>query len=72
MLGLQENFPEPIITETVIFGEFKLNTPEYQNYYYKDTTKPFCTNIINPKLNELISRFSNKVDLVKLTHLTSR
>jgi len=69
--GLQENFPEPVITETVIFGQFRLNTPEYQNYYYKDTTKPFCANIINPKLNELISRFSNKVDLNKLPHLTS-
>jgi len=71
MLELQENFPAPIITETVMFGQFRLNTPEYQNYYYKDIAKPFCTNIINPKLNELISRFSNKVDLVKLTHLTS-
>jgi peptide-methionine (S)-S-oxide reductase len=69
MNALQLEFPKPLITEILKFGEFKLNKPEYLNYYFNDTEKPFCENIINPKLKELIKRFSANVEMEKLAHL---
>ena len=44
---------------------FKLNEPEYLNYYYSDRQKPFCENIVRPKLQMLLERFGGMVpDLV--------
>lgn len=66
---LQEEFDRPIITEVLPFREFKLNSADYLNYYYSNPDKPFCKNIVDPKLKELISRFSSRVDIKKLEHL---
>lgn len=63
---LQRDFSEPIITEIVEFKEFKLNKPEYLNYYYRDPDKPFCQNIVNPKLQQLLMDFAESVDQDKL------
>ena len=67
--ALQTEFNRPIITEVVPFVSFKLNQPQYLNYYYSDPEKPFCLNIVNPKLRKLIKRFSGQVDLNKMAHL---
>jgi len=66
---LQSEFDQPIITEVVEFEDFKLNKADYLNYYYSNPNKPFCKNIVNPKLKEMIRRFSNQVDTNKLQHL---
>jgi peptide-methionine (S)-S-oxide reductase len=65
----QPDFDAPIITEVVPFGAFKLNAANYLNYYFKDPQKPFCENIVNPKLRELIARYSDLVDQEKVVHL---
>ena len=67
--ALQPEFGQPIITEVVPFGSFKLNQPQYLNYYYADPEKPFCQNIVNPKLTQLLRDFKSEVDLSKLPHL---
>ncbi|TDQ08266.1 peptide-methionine (S)-S-oxide reductase [Pedobacter metabolipauper] len=67
--ALQKDFSQPIITEVLDFGDFKLNQPQYLNYYYTDTERPFCKNIVDPKLKELMSKFSDKLDSNKLSHL---
>ncbi|MES2458006.1 MAG: peptide-methionine (S)-S-oxide reductase [Bacteroidota bacterium] len=67
--ALQQEFTEPIITEVIEFGTFKLNSPEYRNYYYADPEKPFCRNVVNPKLIQLLKDFSADVDPEKLDHL---
>jgi len=54
---LQADFYEPIITQILPFADFKLNTENYQNYYYSNPQKPFCENIVNPKLRALRKRF---------------
>ncbi|MHA4895373.1 peptide-methionine (S)-S-oxide reductase [Pedobacter sp. PWIIR3] len=69
---LQKDFTEPIITEVVEFEGFKLNKPEYLNYYYRDPEKPFCQNIVNPKLQQLLKDFSENVDQEKLQHLAAQ
>lgn len=69
--ALQQDFTAPLITEVLGFGSFKLNTQEYLNYYYSDPQKPFCRNIVNPKLIQLLKEFSAEVDHNKLAHLSS-
>ncbi|MDN3548667.1 peptide-methionine (S)-S-oxide reductase [Mucilaginibacter aquaedulcis] len=65
----QHDFKAPIITEVVMFGDFRINSQNYLNYYFKDPEKPFCENIVNPKLRELIARYGNLVDKEKVAHL---
>jgi len=69
---IQPEFDSPIITTTLPLLEFKLNTENYQNYYFKSPDKPFCENIVNPKLKSLMEEFSEHVDLKKLAHLENR
>lgn len=69
LIKLQSEFSAPIITQVLKFSDFKLNKAEYLNYYYSNPEKPFCENIVNPKLRELIKRFSQQVDLNKMAHL---
>ena len=59
---IQPEYTEKIITTVLPFKEFKLNTAEYLNYYYADPEKPFCQNIVNPKLRLLINQFPNLVE----------
>ena len=66
----QEDFTEPIITQSLLAAAFKLNSAQYLNYYFTDPSKPFCENIVNPKLQALMKRFGNEVDRDKLSHLS--
>ncbi|NNE03772.1 MAG: peptide methionine sulfoxide reductase [Eudoraea sp.] len=63
---LQEDFDTPVITKVLLFESFKLNTPEYLNYYFNNPDKPFCKNIINPKLQILLARFMSSLDPNKI------
>ncbi|MGC1514621.1 MAG: peptide-methionine (S)-S-oxide reductase, partial [Maribacter sp.] len=47
---LQSDFDRTIITQVIPFGAFQPSKEEFQNYYYKDTEKPFCENHISPKI----------------------
>jgi peptide-methionine (S)-S-oxide reductase len=59
--NLQQEFEQKIVTTVLPFKEFKLNKNEYLNYYYSNPAKLFCQNIVNPKLQSLIKRFSREV-----------
>ena len=54
---LQENFEDKIITQILVFHQFKPSTKEFQNYYQSNPEKPFCETYINPKLRLLQSKF---------------
>ncbi|MES2063600.1 MAG: peptide-methionine (S)-S-oxide reductase [Bacteroidota bacterium] len=58
---LQADFDQPIVTKVLPFQTFRLNDENYLDYYYKDPSKPFCQNIVNPKLKELIKRFQKYI-----------
>jgi peptide-methionine (S)-S-oxide reductase len=58
---LQTDFGEPIITKVLHFQTFKLNEENYLDYYYKDPSKPFCQNIVNPKLKTLTAKFPKHI-----------
>jgi len=62
---LQTDFDQPIITDVISFRKFKQNQDRYLNYYYSNREKPFCQNIINPKLQKIITLFSSVVNLEK-------
>jgi peptide-methionine (S)-S-oxide reductase len=66
---MRKNFSDPIITQVVTFHHFKLNNEEYLDYYYSNPEKPFCQNIVRPKLLEIMNRFSKEVDKERMKHL---
>lgn len=65
----QEGFSNSIITQVLYFEHFKTNTGNFLNYYYTNVDKPFCKNVINPKLKQLIASFSRHVNQQKTNHL---
>lgn len=58
---LQKDFSQPIITQVLEFGAFRLNRQEYLDYYYGNPDKPFCKSFIEPKLRILLKQSSNSV-----------
>ena len=58
---LQTQFSDPLITAVHHFDSFKLNTENYLDYYRTNPNKPFCKNVIDPKLSELRRHFAQYV-----------
>ncbi|MCF2447110.1 peptide-methionine (S)-S-oxide reductase [Dyadobacter sp. CY345] len=69
---MQSEFDDKIITQIIPFKEFKLNQETYLNYYYNNPDKPFCKNIVNPKLRLLLKQFFSEVDQTKLSEQLAR
>ena len=67
--SLQQDFDDQIVTKVIRFKQFKLNREDSLNYYFKNPTKPFCENYINPKLKMLLEHFSESTNAEKLSHL---
>ena len=57
----QANFDAPICTQLAPFEIFYPAEDRHHNYYNSDPEKPYCKNIINPKLIKLREKFSEKV-----------
>ncbi|MCX2477930.1 peptide-methionine (S)-S-oxide reductase [Pedobacter sp. MC2016-15] len=70
--SLQSEFSDPIITEVLPHEDFRLNSEDFLNYYYGNPEKPFCENIVNPKLRSLMEKFKDEVDVNKLSHLSKK
>ncbi|QBA65312.1 peptide-methionine (S)-S-oxide reductase [Muriicola soli] len=66
LLELQTEYPEKLITRPLRFQDFKLNTETYLDYYRRDPEKPFCKNVIRPKLVKLKENFSEQLDPDKI------
>jgi peptide-methionine (S)-S-oxide reductase len=65
----QEDFDNKIITKVLPVVNFKLNHASFLDYYYSNPEKPFCENVINPKLKLLLSKFPKHSNQTKLYHL---
>jgi peptide-methionine (S)-S-oxide reductase len=62
MMGtIQKDFHKRFITTVLPYGNFKPSEEKFQNYYFKDTKKPFCETHISPKITLLMERFSKHV-----------
>jgi len=66
---LQKEFDNSIITQVLPFVRFKENEASFLDYYYSNPSKPFCQNVINPKLRLLLKHFSSEINQNKLNHL---
>lgn len=63
---LQHEFEQPLITRAYTFNQFKLSDKAMQNYYYSDPQRPFCENIITPKLKKLLDSHASLINKNKL------
>lgn len=66
LVNLQSAFEKPLITNALFFKEFKENVEEYLAYYQKGHNKPFCKNVIIPKLRLLLATYGSRVDQTKI------
>ena len=55
----QSEFNEAIITLTLPFAAFRLSPAQYQNYFKKHHSRPFCKAYIHPKLQVLMQRYAH-------------
>lgn len=69
LVRLSTNFEQSLVTKVYTFEEFKLNEEQYLDYYHSNPNKPFCENVINPKMRLLLSKFSKNVNKEKVKHL---
>lgn len=69
IIELQKEYESPIITKILPYKDFKINRKDLLNYYYSNPEKPFCENIINPKLRRLMQQFSSEIADNRLEHL---
>ena len=67
LLNWQLMFDKPLITKVYWFDKFEPSPVHEQNYYYRDSSRPFCKTHIDPKLKLLLTRFSKNIDESKLT-----
>jgi len=68
---MKNEFARPIITKVLPFEAFRLNEENYLDYYYKDPAKPFCVNIVNPKLKIILQKFSEHIAPERQPHFAS-
>ncbi len=70
--SFQPIFFGKILTQILPFVAFKKNQDQFLDYYFSNPEKPFCQNIINPKLKILLTQFSSIVDGQKLNAENSK
>ena len=61
--SLQSDFENKLITKVYPFSEFKSSREQLLNYYYSNPNRPFCETFINPKLEWLLERFGDFVNV---------
>ena len=54
-------FQSPIVTEIKAFDKFYVAEDYHKNYYNQNKNKGYCMVVINPKLDKLRKRFSEKL-----------
>jgi peptide-methionine (S)-S-oxide reductase len=62
LITLQLDFKNQIITQILPFKNFKRSIETSQNYYIKNSQKPFCKKYIHPKLDLIVRKFSSHVN----------
>lgn len=60
-LTQDEVFTDPIVTEITPASEFYEAEIEHENYYNRNRSQPYCQVIIDPKVQKLRAKFSEKL-----------
>ncbi len=64
--SLQKDFVDPLITQVLLYTDFKASEVQFRNYYYSNPEKPFCETYIAPKLNKIKLDFPDLFDQEKI------
>lgn len=56
-----EEFSDPIVTEVTEFKNFYPAEEDHKDYYERNKEKPYCTFVINPKIQKLLSKYRTAV-----------
>ena len=54
---MQNHLDKPIVTEVKMFEKFYPAEEHHQTYYASNSNKPYCENVIEPKLNKLRQQY---------------
>ena len=54
-------YKDPIVTEIQPFEKFYTAEEYHKNYYENNQSAPYCTFVINPKIQKLLKEFGNDV-----------
>jgi peptide-methionine (S)-S-oxide reductase len=54
-------FNSPVVTEITPVGKFYKAEDYHQNYYKRNSSQPYCSYVITPKLEKLKKVFSDKL-----------
>lgn len=54
-------FKDPIVTEIVPYSSFYPAEEEHMNFAEKNQSSPYCTFVINPKIQKLLKEYGNDV-----------
>lgn len=57
----KQHFDKPIVTEIVPFENFYKAEDYHQNYYDNAPANPYCTIVIDPKIDKLLKEFGKEV-----------
>ena len=60
-LTMEKVFAKPIVTQVSPVSEFYKAEDYHQNYYSSNPYKPYCTFVIQPKLNKFAKEFTEKI-----------
>lgn len=60
--AMSDRHTAPLITMVLPFANFRAVTDPYKNYYYSAPDRPFCVNMIEPKLKKLIATHREHID----------
>lgn len=60
-LEKSKKFNDPIVTEVTEFHNFYPAEEDHKDYYERNADKPYCTFVINPKIQKLMSKYTESV-----------
>ena len=52
---------DPIVTEVKPAGEFYVAEDYHQDYYNQNTSQPYCTYVVGPKVEKLHAKFKDRI-----------
>lgn len=59
-LTAEHAFGDPIVTEIVSLGDVYAAEGYHQNYYRQNTTQPYCSFVISPKIAKFRKKFASR------------
>lgn len=60
-LNEKQVYKNPVVTEITSFDDFFVAEDYHKNYYERNTTEPYCSFVISPKLRKLSQKYSNEI-----------